>query len=76
MIQKIVLSQFLEYVKKYNPDYINVFSTKNVFNKASYIIYLHECIKHMITQQNTLTNSKDTENSETSLFIPINVDTM
>ena len=74
MISKINLPLFLEFINKNKPAYKDYFHKKNSFNKASYIVYLHEYIKQLITQEN---NNKKTEpNIDDTLFIPIDIDSI
>ena len=69
MIQKIILSDFLEYIKKNNPNYLSSFTLKkNLFYKASYIIYLQEFLKQYLKNQDSHTDNY--------LLIPINIDTL
>ena len=75
MIQKVILAQFLDYLKTSNSMYMDSFiNKKNLFNRASYIIYLHEYVKQFITDQSKKKN--DTDNTYDTVFIPINIDTI
>mgnify|MGYP006146818687 FL=1 len=75
MIQKINMTSFLQYLKKYNPDFLGLFKNKHTFTKASYIIYLQEHMKKNIQQHNNQNNNQN-NSSEDGLFIPINIDTI
>ena len=77
MIQKVILSQFLDYLKTYNPMYAESFiHKKTLFNQASYIIYLHEYVKQFITDQSKQNSHTQETNTTETVFIPINIDTI